>query len=179
MSVVTKTGDKGETGLLTGERVSKTDPRVEAYGTMDELVSHLGWARSLKPNREIFLALKRIQEDLFRLGAELASSRLNPKWKVVPIGAKDVEQLETWVSQLEPELGLPKSFVLPGGSPCSSALDVSRTVCRRLERKIRGLQEKKLYNSSEALKYVNRLSDLLFVFARYEQKQSGIDYEPV
>lgn len=179
MSVVTKTGDKGITGLLSGERVSKTDPRVEAYGTLDELVSHLGLARSFKPSPEIFLHLKQIQTDLFRLGAELASVRLNPKWGVKPIGPKDVEQLEKWVERYEPELGLPKSFVLPGGSSPSSALDIARTVCRRLERRMKELQEKNLYPNEEALRYVNRLSDLLFVFARAEQKQSGMEYEPV
>jgi len=179
MSIVTKTGDKGETGLLSGERVSKTDLRVEAYGTMDELVSHLGLARSLKPAPEIFLALKQIQTDLFRLGAELASTKLNPKWNVEPIGPADTEQLEAWVKRFESELELPKSFVLPGGSTCSSSLDVARTVARRLERKMQGLLEKKIFGNKEALRYVNRLSDLLFVFARYEQKQSGIKYEPV
>ncbi len=179
MSIVTKTGDKGETGLLSGERVSKTDPRVEAYGALDELVSHLGAARSLKPAPEIALPLKQIQIDLFRLGAELASTKLNPKWEVRPMGIQDVEALEKWVGQFEPRLGLPKSFVLPGGSPCSSALDVARTVCRRLERRIQNLQEKKIYSNPGALRYVNRLSDLLFIFARHEQKESGLKYEPV
>lgn len=179
MSIVTKTGDKGETGLLSGERVSKTDSRVEAYGTMDELVSHLGAARSLKPAPEIFLSLKQIQFDLFRLGAELASTKLDPRWKVKPINQEDVEQLEEWVKKFEPGLDLPKAFILPGGSPCSSSLDVARTVARRLERKIQGLLEKKLFGNDEALRYINRLSDLLFVFARAEQKQSGMKYEPV
>lgn len=179
MSIVTKTGDKGETGLLSGERVSKTDRRVDAYGTLDELISHLGMARSLKPMPEVFLSLKTIQLDLFRLGSELASTKLDPRWKVVPINASDIEQLEIWVNRFEPELDLPKAFVLPGGSPCSSALDVARTVARRLERKMCALEEKKIYHNKEALKYINRLSDLLFIFARYEQKQSGIAYEPV
>lgn len=179
MSVVTKTGDKGTTGLLSGERISKTDPRVGAYGVMDELVSHLGMVRSLKPGEEIFGHLKKIQEDLFRLGAELASSRLDPKWKVVPINKEDVAALEILVKRFEPELHLPKSFVLPGGSTCSSALDIARTVARRLERKIVALMESKLYNNAQAVCYVNRLSDLLFIFARYEQKQSKLPYEPV
>ncbi|MBI4224559.1 MAG: cob(I)yrinic acid a,c-diamide adenosyltransferase [Deltaproteobacteria bacterium] len=179
MSIVTKSGDKGETGLLSGERVSKSDPRVAAYGTLDELVSVLGAARGFKPTPEIFLNLKQMQRDLFRLGAELASSKLDPRWKVTPMAAEDVEQLEAWVNRYEPELKLPKSFVLPYGSPGATALDIARTVCRRLERDIRGLQEKELYNNAEALRYVNRLSDLLFVYARYEQKQAGIAYEPV
>ncbi len=179
MGIVTKTGDQGETGLLSGERVPKTDPRVKAYGVLDELVSALGWVRSLKPCRELIEPLKKIQTDLFRLGAELASTKLDPRWKVVPIGVSDLKELEKWVDQFEPQLGLPKSFVLPGGSPCSAALDMARTTARRLERKIQGLKEAKIYERAEALKYVNRLSDLLFVFARYEQKNAGIAYEPV
>lgn len=179
MSIVTKTGDKGETGLLSGERVSKTDPRVEAYGTLDELVSVLGAARAFKPSPEIFLNVRQIQKDLFRLGAELASTRLDPRWKVEPIGAADVEELEGWVNTLEPELGLPRSFVLPTGSPCSGLLDMARTTARHLEREMQRLIEKNLFHNREALRYVNRLSDALFVFARYEQKSSGVAYEPV
>lgn len=179
MSIVTKTGDKGETGLLSGERVSKTDPRVEAYGTLDELVSLIGWVRATKPNPIIGLHLKEIQITLFRLGAELASTTLDPRWKVAPIGSEDITQLEEWVSAIEPELGLPKSFVLPGGSDTSSALDICRTCARRLERRMQGLIESGLYANRDALRYVNRLSDLCFIFARYEQKLAGVDYEPV
>lgn len=179
MSVVTKTGDKGDTGLLSGERVSKTDPRVETYGTLDELISSIGWARSLKPCLELAGPLKQIETDLFRLGSELASIKLDPRWKVIPIGAADVDQLEIWVKEFEPKLGLPHSFVLPGGTPCSAALDVARTTARRLERRVVNLKETKIYESATALKYVNRLSDLLFVFARYEQKKGGMAYEPV
>ncbi|OGQ05695.1 MAG: ATP:cob(I)alamin adenosyltransferase [Deltaproteobacteria bacterium RIFCSPLOWO2_12_FULL_44_12] len=179
MSVVTKTGDKGETGLLSGERVSKTHPRVETYGTLDELVSHIGWVRSLNPHDDLVHPLKLIQVSLFRLGAELASSRLDPKWHLTPMSQKDVDQLESWVKHFEPKLNLPRSFVLPGGTPVSASLDMARTVARRLERLIMALKELKIYENPEALKYINRLSDLLFVFARYEQKMAGKDYEPV
>lgn len=179
MSVVTKTGDRGETGLLSGERVSKTDARVEAYGVLDELVSQLGVARSLKPAPEIFLGLKQIQTDLFRLGAELASTTLDPRWKVSPIAAADVESLENWVNRFEPQLKLPQQFVLPGGSPASAALDVARTAARRLERRMVALSTAKKFSNGEAIRYINRLSDLLFVWARYEQKEAGIKYEPV
>lgn len=179
MSIVTKTGDKGETGLLSGERVSKSDPRVAAYGTLDELVSVLGAARGFKPLPDIALPLKQIQRDLFRLGAELASTKLDPRWKVKPMGPADVEQLETWVNRLEPELKLPKSFVLPTGLPAAGMLDIARTVARRLEREVQGLFEKKLFSNREALRYVNRLSDLLFIFARHEQRQAGVNYEQV
>lgn len=179
MSVVTKTGDKGETGLLSGERVAKTDPRVETYGTLDELVSAIGFVLSFKPSPEIFSPLKKIEADLFRLGAELASTKLDPRWKISPMGKADVEELEGWVGQLEPRLELPRAFVLPGGSPCSAALDVARCVARRLERRMAGLIQAQIYKNPFALQYVNRLSDLLFIFARWEQKQGGIAYEPV
>ncbi len=179
MSVVTKTGDKGTTGLLSGERVSKTDARVESYGTLDELVSLLGWSRSLELVKDLAAPLKKIQTDLFRLGAELASTNLDPRWKVTPMNAKDVEQLEVWVKEFEPKLELPKSFVLPGGTPCSASLDIARTAARRVEREIVKLIEAKIYSNTEALRYINRLSDLLFVFARFEQKKSGKEYEPV
>lgn len=179
MSIVTKTGDKGETGLLSGERVSKTDKRVKAYGTLDELVSHIGWVLSLKPCAELAPLLKQIQIDLFRLGAELASIRLDPRWKVRPVGSEDTALLEKWVAEFEPRLELPKAFVLPGGTPCSAAIDIARTTARRLERKMVALKEKGLYESGEAIKYVNRLSDVLFIFARFEQKKGGLEYEPV
>lgn len=179
MSVVTKTGDKGDTGLLSGERISKTDPRVEAYGSLDELVSQLGVVRSFLPTASIATPLKKIQSDLFRLGAELASTKLDPRWKVVPINASDVEQLEKWVHKYEPELKLPPQFVLPGGSPASAFLDVARTVARRLERRIVFLCESEKFGNKEAIRYINRLSDFLFVLARYEQKQAGLEYEPV
>ena len=179
MSVVTKTGDKGETGLLSGERVPKTDPRVEAYGTMDELVSFLGLSRSLKPFPEIAGPLQKIQKDLFRLGAELASTQLDPKWEVRIIGAEDVDVLESWVQTFEPTLNLPRSFVLPGGTQISATLDVARTMARRLERRMIGLVKDGIYKNLEAVRYVNRLSDLLFIFARYQQKKEKCEYEPV
>ncbi|MBI5299255.1 MAG: cob(I)yrinic acid a,c-diamide adenosyltransferase [Deltaproteobacteria bacterium] len=179
MSVVTKTGDKGTTGLLSGERVSKTDPRVKVYGALDELVSFVGWVRSLKPMAQLASPLKQIQTDLFRLGAELASTKLDSRWKMTPINTKDVEQLEVWIKEFEPQLDLPHSFVLPGGTPCSASLDIARTITRRVERKIVGLMEAKIYTNTEALRYVNRLSDLLFVFARYEQKKNNVPYELV
>lgn len=179
MSIVTKTGDKGTTGLLSGERVSKRDPRVEAYGALDELVSFIGWVRTLRPAEELASPLKQIQTDLFRLGAELASTKLDLRWKVEPIGAGDVEGLETSVRKLEPDLALPRAFILPGGTPCAASLDIARTAARRVEREIVKLMEAGLYSNGEALRYINRLSDLLFVFARHEQKKNGKEYEPV
>lgn len=179
MSVVTKTGDEGKTGLLSGERVSKSDPRVEAYGTLDELVSFLGSVRSQETSPEIKAPLKKIQIDLFRLGAELASLKLDPRWNVKPINKGDISELESWVFEFEPKLDLPKAFVLPGGTPAAAAMDIARSVARRLERKIVGLVESGVYQNLEAIRYVNRLSDLFFIFARLEQKKSGVAYEPV
>ena len=179
MSIVTKTGDLGKTGLLSGERVSKSDPRVEVYGTLDELVSCLGFARGAEVTLDTNFRLKKIQEDLFRLGAELASTKLDPRWKVTVIGQEDTAALETLIKKMEPELHLPKSFVLPGGSLPSGAIDMARSVSRRLERQVVHLLEQKLFSNREALIYLNRLSDFLFVLARAEHLAAGKNHEPV
>jgi len=179
MSIVTKTGDKGETGLLSGERVSKTDARVATYGTLDELISFLGFARGAQVTLDNDRALKKIQQTLFRLGAELASTKLNPKWEVTPLNGEDVAELESVIQLLEPKAHLPKSFVLPGGSMPSGALDVARAVARRLERQMVELIEKKLFANRQALVFVNRLSDLLYLMARVEHLAAGKFHEPV
>ena len=179
MSIVTKTGDKGETGLLSGERVSKADPRVEAYGTLDELVTHLGLVRAFEPTVSTELLLKKLQIELFRLGAELAATALPAQWKIQPIAETDVLFLEEKIVPLEKGVGLPRSFVLPGNTPVSATLDQARTTCRRLERRMVGLIENKTFSNQIALRYVNRLSDLLFILARHEQLQEGKALEPV
>src|SRR3989338_3680333 len=179
MSIVTKTGDKGKTGLLSGERVSKADPRVETYGTLDELLAQLGMVRSLKPTEAHETFLKKLQIELFRLGAELASTHLPQKWKIEPICEKDTKWLEEKIRPLEKEVALPPSFVLPGKTPVAAALDISRTVCRRLERHMVLLIEANLFQNHESIRFINRLSDLLFIMARFEQLHAGVALEPV
>lgn len=163
-TISTKTGDGGLTDLWSGERVRKDDIRVEAYGTVDELSSFLGEAKHWVKRPETLAILEEIQRDLFRAAGELAS-RGTPFTD--PIRPEDEERLFTYVERFEGPLGL-KGFVVPGSTVQSAKLDIARTVARRAERRIVTLARDS--EVSPALrKYVNRLSDLLFVLARWEE----------
>src|SRR5438309_5787484 len=171
-SIVTKTGDGGETGLLYGGRVSKTDPRTEAYGAVDEAISALGAARRLSTDRERHAIVLRIQSELFTVGAELATDpaeydKLQQHFMVVT--PDFTKRVETEIAELERRITLPDAFVIPGGTAAGAALDVARTVTRRAERRIVGLQQTGQLKSPEVMRYVNRLSDLLFMLARAEE----------
>ena len=171
-SIVTKTGDGGETGLLYGGRVSKTDPRTEAYGSIDEAISALGAARALVTDRNRHATILRIQSELFTVGAELATDsaeydKLQQHFMVVT--PDFTRRVEEEIAELERRITLPDAFVIPGGTPAAAAIDVARTVTRRAERRIVGLQEAGQLNNPEVLRYVNRLSDLLFMLARAEE----------
>ncbi|MES1175710.1 MAG: cob(I)yrinic acid a,c-diamide adenosyltransferase [Myxococcales bacterium] len=174
MKIYTRTGDTGETGLFGGARVGKDDPRVEAYGTIDELNSCLGVARSLQPSAKTDSALHQIQSDLFTLGAELACvPGKEDKLRMTPVGDADITRLEGWIDDHEAALEPLKSFVLPGGKQAAAELHRARTVCRRAERRTLTAGRSSSIRP-EILVYLNRLSDLLFVFARYENHLSGI-----
>jgi cob(I)alamin adenosyltransferase len=180
-SPVTKTGDKGETGLLYGGRVSKTDPRVEAYGTVDEAVSALGLARALCTKPKVKELLLKVQKELYLVGGELATDpsqyeKLQQNFQTVTTAM--VEGLEAAIKELEVLIQVPRSFVVPGATPGSAALDLARTVARRAERRIVGLKEAGLVTNPEVVRYVNRLSDLVYELARLEAKDEGTD-EPV
>ena len=164
MSIATKTGDRGETSLLTGERVRKNDKRVEAYGTMDELNSFLGDAKHYCTKNNFKQLIESIQADLFKVCAELASGSGSIGDQVTN---SDVENISNLLTGIEKELDL-NGFVLPGNSPGSAKLDICRSVARRGEREIISLAESVNINNS-IIKYVNRLSDLLFVMARFEE----------
>src|SRR5438309_7196210 len=171
-SIVTKTGDGGETGLLYGGRVSKTDPRTEAYGAVDEAISALGAARALITDRERHAVVLRIQSELFTVGAELATDpaeydKLQQHFMVVT--PDFTKRVETEIAELERRITIPDAFVIPGGTAAGAALDVARTVTRRAERRIVGLQQTGQLKSPEVMRYVNRLSDLLFMLARAEE----------
>jgi cob(I)alamin adenosyltransferase len=173
MRIYTKTGDDGTTGLFGGSRVDKQSPRVEAYGTVDELNSQLGSARAetLAPALDQLLA--RIQEDLFAMGAELACTPGKESTLPSPqIGKIEIEQLERAID--ESEAGLPplKNFILPGGSRAAAALHLGRTVCRRAERRVLSAAEEAPVRG-ELLVYLNRLGDLLFVLARVANQLEG------
>ncbi|AYV45389.1 ATP:cob(I)alamin adenosyltransferase [Caulobacter flavus] len=168
--IYTRTGDKGSTRLSTGEPVSKASLRVEAYGGVDETNAFIGVARQHAGGDPVLDAmLERIQNDLFDLGADLATPEQNgkPEWEPLRVVEAQVERLEAEIDLINERLSPLTSFVLPAGSPLSAALHVARTVCRRAERACVALAalEGEIVGQP-ALKYLNRLSDLLFVAAR-------------
>jgi cob(I)alamin adenosyltransferase len=174
MKIYTKSGDKGETSLVYGVRVPKYSARVEAYGTCDEANSNIGLALSLLPETEEWRELRKVfhivQTKLFHIGAELAT----PEGKKVgwPIQEDDVLFLEQQIDTLDAELPPLTNFVLPGGHPAAAALHVARTVARRAERNAAQVAQQEPVNGV-VLKYLNRLSDFLFVVARYVNQKTG------
>lgn len=174
MKIYTKTGDKGETGLFGGARASKASERVTAYGEVDELNATLGVVRAHSRDADLDAHLQEIQCELFNVGAELAK---NPDKDVdlgVPLVAEsDVQRLEGLIDTLERDLAPLKTFILAGGSPSAAFLHVSRTVCRRAERAVVRLAAQQPVRL-ELVRYLNRLSDLLFVMARHANHRAGI-----
>ncbi len=168
--IYTKGGDKGKTALGSGQRVAKHHPRVAAYGTVDEANAAVGLARLHTqglPDPEVDAILGRVQNDLFDLGADLATPEVeNPEYPPLRITAPQVDRLEGEIDRLNADLEPLNSFVLPGGSPAAAFLHQARTVARRAEREITTLAEAEAINP-EAIRYINRLSDLLFVMSRY------------
>lgn len=173
MKIYTRTGDAGETSLFDNSRVSKADPRVDAYGEVDELNASLGAALAAGISGDIADALALIQRDLFAVGAQLAdpSDRLASRVSKAFITDADVARLEQLIDHLETEVPSLKRFILAGGSPPGAALHLARTVCRRAERRMVALVP-----SPEPIvvRYVNRLSDLLFVMARAVNHRAGV-----
>jgi cob(I)alamin adenosyltransferase len=169
--IYTKTGDDGTTGRLYGGRISKADPAAEAYGSVDETVAVLGLARALSGNDAVREGLVDLQRELFVVGADLATNpaerdRLEPEVSLVTEAM--VERLETWIDELVLAHPLPTTFVVPGANPISASLDTARSVARRAERRAVELRETGVEVNEEVLRYLNRLSDLLFVLARVE-----------
>lgn len=171
--IYTRTGDGGETSLFGGGRVPKDDLRVRAYGTIDELNAVIGVARTAEPPPEIDRILERLQHQLFDLGAELATRDATPAaGHVMRVTPERVAALEQDIDRFEAFLPPLRQFVLPGGTPAAAALHQARTVARRAEREIVRLAGREPINP-ELLKYVNRLSDLLFVLARAANHAAG------
>jgi len=178
--VYTRTGDKGETGLVGGKRVPKDSPRIEAYGTIDELNSIVGLARVFneeklsegEAHRFLDSVLRQIEDELFDLGSELATPPDFFKEGMYRVGEREVKKLEQVMDECQKELEPLKSFVLPGGGRIGAYLHQCRTVCRRAEREILRLSRVEELNEW-SLKYVNRLSDLFFVLSRWISKQTG------
>lgn len=175
MSIVTRTGDQGETGLLYGGRVSKDDQRVEAYGTVDEAVAALGLARALSAYPRVRQTLLDLQKQLFTVAAEMAIDIAEyPKFdKHFPrVTPEMVQRIEAMVHEIEAEIAMPPTFVVPGASAASGALDLARTVVRRAERRAITLRNAGLLTNAEILRYLNRASDLVYALARYENKDA-------
>ncbi len=175
MKIYTKTGDAGETGLFGGPRVRKDHARIEAFGTVDELNSHLGLVRTISGASAIDALLRRVQCELFDLGAQLAT----PGASVERIGAHHVEWLEASIDHYEEALEPLACFILPTGTPLTAAIHVARTVCRRAERRIVNLaSQPDTVIPVNAIEYVNRLGDLLFVLARFTNRQERVADDP-
>jgi|TARA_R100000005_G_scaffold96715_1_gene86597 cob(I)alamin adenosyltransferase len=172
--IYTRGGDKGQTSLGDGERVSKADLRVDAYGDVDETNAIIGLVR-LHVKGETDKMLSRIQNDLFDLGADLCTpEKENPKYPPLRIIQQQVDRLEQEIDQLNSELSPLNSFILPGGSAASSYLHLARTVCRRAERRIIALADSEHVNTA-AIAYINRLSDFLFVLGRFLNNKGAED----
>jgi cob(I)alamin adenosyltransferase len=174
MKIYTRTGDQGDTGLFGGARVGKDDSRVEAYGTVDELNSCLGVVRALGVSSQTDASLVQIQDDLFTLGAELACvPGQEAKLRMVLVNEADTQRLEDWIDRSQAPLEALKNFVLPGGCLGAAELHRARTVCRRAERRTLTAGRSSPVRPA-LLIYLNRLSDLLFVLARYENHAASI-----
>ena len=187
MRIYTRTGDAGETTLWGGQRVSKAHARVEAVGTVDELNAALGLARTYLMEADLQTLLQTVQSELFDLGADLAAPAAGEVGSLAGglVGSKEkgrtsrlrpdqVAALEQWIDCLEAELEPLRQFILPGGAPGAAALHLARTIARRAERRVVALAEEEAVNP-EALRYLNRLSDLLFVLARTVNRRTGTE----
>lgn len=172
MSIATKRGDGGQTGLPGGTRVSKADARVECYGTIDELISHMGMARSLTTHQEVHDLTKEIQRELFKVGSAIGTP---PDARKAPpdITQEMVDELEAHVHRIEALPGILGDWSLPGELPDSAAMDVARTVCRRAERLAVRLTEEGVLTNPRIVAYLNRLSDLLWLFGRQMELAAG------
>lgn len=172
MKIYTKTGDQGDTSLYGGTRVSKANARVESYGTIDEVNAFIGLAKAAISDENIISQLKTIQFNLFTVGSEAATPvdqliLANGKSRLpLIIAENDIAELENWMDSMEEKLKPLQFFILPGGGNATSSLHVARTVCRRAERSLVFLKESEEVRS-DLIKYLNRLSDYLFVLARY------------
>lgn len=195
MKIYTKTGDSGTTGLFAGPRVAKDHPRIEAYGTVDELNALLGVVNAtLTPEStkaptaeqvqmhssidQVIQWIADIQSDLFSIGAQLATPDPDAQGMCL-LDAQRITELENWVDQAESDLQPLQNFILPGGSLSSATLHLARTVCRRAERDVVALSHQPgVYSCELLIIYLNRLSDLLFVLARHSNARAGVPDQP-
>lgn len=174
MSIATKRGDGGQTGLAGGIRVSKADLRVESYGSVDELNTFLGFARSICQNKDIVGWTEEIQRTLFRVGSSLATPPESRK-KPPVISTEDVDKLTDLVHKIEATEGILADWSLPGGNTESASYEMARTVCRRAERAAVRFVENGGVVQPEVIAYLNRLSDVIWLFGRLIEHNAGID----
>jgi cob(I)alamin adenosyltransferase len=177
MKIYTKKGDDGTTGLIGGTRVSKAALRIETYGTVDELNSYIGWVRDLSKRKETMETLLEIQDRLFTIGSHLAADPQKSRMHLPELSEEDVEFLEQKIDAMNDELPEMKSFLLPGGHPAVSCCHVARCVCRRAERLVVALSSTDVVDTL-ILKYLNRLSDFLFVLSRLLSKDLNVVENP-
>lgn len=166
------TGDDGTTGLLGGGRSSKDDPRIEAFGTVDEASSALGLARSLSSHARVTSICEELQRGLYAVGAELGTNPEAGK-SFVRTGRVEIEQLEELIRELEAAAPMPEGFILPGATPASGALDLARAIVRRAERRCVTLERAGGLDNPDVRRWLNRLSLVLFVLGRYEESLTG------
>ena len=171
------TGDDGTTGLLGGGRAPKDDPRIEAFGTVDEASSALGLARALSPHARVTSICEELQRGLYAVGAELGTSP-DAARAFMTTGPAQVGRLEHLIEELEAAVTMPEGFILPGATPASAALDLARAVSRRAERRCVTLERAGGLQNPEVRRWLNRLSLLLFVLGRYEEDLAGRRAEP-
>jgi cob(I)alamin adenosyltransferase len=179
MKIYTKTGDKGKTSLIGGTKVNKSDLRIEAYGTVDELNSFIGLCLDHLKSHNIASVLAEVQDRLFTIGSALACDpEKETKLKIPDLHEEDIGLLEKEIDKMNEVLPVMKSFILPGGHVAVSSLHVARTVCRRAERCCVKMQKKDMEVGSLIIKYLNRLSDYLFMLARFAAHQLGVGEIP-
>ena len=171
--IYTKFGDQGDTSLLYGGRVSKNNPHTEAYGITDEAVSAMGLARAVSEDQRVKDVLRDLQRELFTIAAELATEP--DKYELFqqhfePVTEEMVERLESTINALEQDVEMPNVFILPGGSPASAAIDLARCIIRTAERRVVALKEAGQLTNDLVITYLNRIGDLLFVVARYQDR---------
>ena len=177
--IYTKTGDLGKTSLIGGTKVPKSHLRIESYGTVDELNSYIGLVNDAFKNENANLVLREIQDRLFTIGSSLACDpEKEPLMKIPDLHEEDIEYLEHEIDKMNEELPAMKSFVLPGGDVAISYAHIARCVCRRAERVCVHLQQESLFVEPLVIKYLNRLSDYLFVLSRYMSLQLGVPEIP-
>jgi len=168
LKIYTKTGDQGNTSLIGGTKVPKSHLRIESYGTIDELNSYIGLVSDLAPDDHIKMMLKEIQDRLFTVGSSLACDPdKEPMMKIPDLKEADVVLLENEIDEMNEVLSPMKYFILPGGHPAVSTAHIARCVCRRAERLCVNMREHDLFVDPLVIKYINRLSDYLFVLSRY------------